>query len=243
MDCFFIQHQQSGKTLLQLIYNIKRNISVPLQGNSKHFVELDYTGHYFSDGIRHLYYKTPAFLDKYPDGAILIESNFQTVTHHVPHALKQTIFYLNTDSLILRNSSGFTPAGVNNSLRYIDKDYRTWQIVDSVRIINGLPCRFATLSSNNGNIICSIWFFSDIPMFAGINGLFNTPGLIVEAQSYSTNETFTLVSFEMPDNLPEKTFWPEEFNYTFKKMRDLKANATTTPQNEKNKQRYEIMNQ
>lgn len=107
---------------------------------------------------------------------------------------------------------------------YYSPDYRSWQIFDSTKIINGLPCKYANTKSRSGGILCDIWFYPEIPMPVAFHSLINVPGLIVEANYYNTKESFTLINFEQEVPINPNIFWPRLFNEPFKKIKDAKKN-------------------
>jgi len=195
-------------------YEIKRTRKAATSDNPEALMTLNLTGYYYRNGSNSIFFCRPDYLKNYPD-AIYQPGNMSLLNDSL-----QNITYANLDSLLIRYRVGASNGLSSNVMYNYAPDYRSWEIYDTVRIINGLPCKYATTKSRSGDILCEIWFYPEIEMPVSINTLINVPGLIVEGTYFNTQETFKLAHFDLDVPFSQDVFWPEYFNEPFKKMPD-----------------------
>lgn len=175
------------------------SISKPVVGpENKILATLTSVGYLFRDGGRYLYYEKPNYLDKYPDGTIVIQTDAShSSVYNVCMDTLQFIHYTNTDSLFTVHrphyNSATHAAGVNYKQQY-EADYFTWVILPETKVISGIKCQKATMSIR-GNLQWVIWFTPKVKVQCGVNGTIGVPGLIVEAECPPLKTSYELMDF------------------------------------------------
>jgi len=202
-------------------YDVKREVmGAPKELNVP---PVDLTCYYYKKANRVISFLKADYLKDYPGGVFYIKES-SSIGHSFTlyRDTLQAISYFALDSMILRTHTEGGLEENDNRWFYYDEDYRQWQKLDETASIQGMQCHRAILKADNGTPMAEIWYNPEIEMPVGMRNLINVPGLIVKATYFGTHETFTLKSFSTTSDIPDEVFWPKEFNYPFKKYRDLK---------------------
>lgn len=204
-------------------YDVKREVmSAPKELNVP---PVDLTCYYYKKANRVISFLKADYLKDYPSGVLYFKENSSIgYSFTLYKDTLQAISNFDLDSMILRIHTEGGLEENDNRWFYYAKDYRQWQKLDEIASIQGMQCHRALLKADNGTPIAEIWYNPEIEMPVGMRNLINVPGLIVKATYFGTHETFTLKSFSTTSDIPDVVFWPKEFNYPFKKYRDLKRN-------------------
>lgn len=190
-------------------YSVESTREVQLASGKTEFVKLNYRGYLYKSGNRYISFFKPLFLQEWENGVVKVADGFSV---SVSTDTVQALSYLDLDSNIVRTRTDF---GGLNKVRKFDPGIIKWQIMPDTKIINGLPCQKALLDFNGKTNLCEVWFCSDINVSVSLRNLPGLPGLLVEADYYSANEKYQLLSYNLGEDLPPSIFWPREFNQPF----------------------------
>lgn len=205
----------------------------------------EYTGMLYKKGSRYISFKKPLYLDKYPSGTIdFVYSANHSGSVGVFMDTIQSLNYIDFDSLLWRYRSDMSGKGnvTFNYMRNFEPEAKQWEILPETKEINGLACQKAILKSLDGRIVHEVWFSPDVSMLAGPVDIFGLPGLVVEAHSFLSRQTWILESYVSEIDISDSTFWPNEFLQSFKELSPLKKRTTIEGPSKKEKQ-MEIINQ
>lgn len=176
---------------LKAKYSIRKSVlHTDASGIAKTVTTLDYDGFFLKKDNQYIFFKRPLFLDKYPDGAIEIQTNNQNefFTSIVSSDTIQGIYYTNADSLKVKYR--FDVPGnakitdVLNFERNYELGYQKWDILPDVKVIQGLNCQKAKWIGSNGILQWEVWFVTDVPINYGPSGIIGVPGLVVETECF-----------------------------------------------------------
>jgi GLPGLI family protein len=198
------------------IYSVERIITVKTSGLKTLSTTLNYNGYLYKSGNRYISFFKPLFLDKYEDGSLEIVPGHRV---EINKDSVQAISYVDLDSNIVRTRTDLVKI---NKLRSFTPGYIKWQIMPETKNINGLECQRALMDFNGKTNLCEIWFCSDLNIPVSLRNLPDLPGLLVEANYYSAQETYKLISYKLEDSIPRNIFWPAEFKETFYDQRAKK---------------------
>lgn len=229
---------------IEATYQVSQDIFATLDGEKKKVATIESTGHLYRKDGRYIYFENPNYLDKFPGGMVKINVAADQV-HFVGlcEDSVQKINFKNMDSLMRYYRPHISGKGQSkvNYKQYFDADYFQWEMIPETKQIQGLKCQRAMLSINN-SLQWIVWFTSAIPMQAGLMNIIGIPGLIVEAESVPMNTRYSLVSYTLDKEIPEKVFHPKEFEQPFE-LRPKPVKRTTTPEKSKIQKQAELTNQ
>lgn len=235
----------SGQTFEARYKVVKDIFSSDNKGGQKLLASLDLEGFLYQKNGRYISFKKPLYLEKYPLGRIDIkisDNNISSISLYMDSL--QTISYIDTDSLVLRNRNDNSGTGNThfNFFRKFEPGIQQWNLSADSKEMNGLKCQKAQLFSAAGTLVYEAWFCPDIPMGAGPMNTCDLPGLIVEMKCLPFNEYWVLEKYTRGAVFDDSVFWPAEFNQPFKEQRPVKRPDKAEEPSKKEK-RMDILNQ
>jgi len=203
---------QSKAQTLEAKYLVTQQWDMQIANNKTKTVNVEFTGHFYRNKNRYIYFNTPNFLKLYP-GGIIKDDNYSL---EICSDSIQYLSYHDLDSNIRiyrRDMPGKAKADFNikDNARQIK-----WKIdyLDETREISGLLCQKANLSVS-GYPQWIVWFAPSIPMDVGIGNMSQLPGLVVEAEMIPTRTKYVLQKYVVNGVIDEKIFHPREFEQRF----------------------------
>jgi GLPGLI family protein len=195
-------------------YDVQRTLTFKISETESKSIQLDYIGYFYKANNKYISFLKPQYLDIYPEGAIEIAPNYFASIYS---DTLQGISYADLDSNIARRRTEITGKGITgfNRTRTVVPGGMHWKVMPEKRVIDGLNCQRALLEFNGKTNYCEVWFCSDINVQVSLCNLMDLPGLLVEANYFSIQETYKLKSYKLVDYLPTSIFWPNEFNHPF----------------------------
>ncbi|MCC8408535.1 GLPGLI family protein [Mucilaginibacter sp. UR6-1] len=239
---FFILSMKLQAQNISARYTITKNVSITT-GDKKKEVSLNLTGNYYRKGNRYIFWEQADYLSKYQQGTISVNIDNDYYIYNLNTDTIQALYYHDYDSLIVRyglNTNVKQPNGLKQPMREnpFEKNYSLpWVISQETKIIKGFKCQKATDRDQ-----WVVWFCPDIPADVSLHRLRGLPGLVVEAYSLPTNETFLLTDYKLTANIDDKVFARNELKGPFKKGALLKS-LKTTPEKTKAEKQQELLNQ
>ncbi|SCB71789.1 GLPGLI family protein [Chitinophaga costaii] len=221
LTVLFVLHAPTANAQsLQAEYTVTFTIKMDLDGGDVHRESITLKGFLYRKGNRYIYFERPAYLNKYPDGAISVSPNpYHTYSFSLNTDTIQSINYYDFDSLVYRRRVDQLST-LPNRIQNFDPNYYQWVFLTDTKEINGLHCQKATLTLH-GIPQWELWFCPDIPMQAGVENIMGVPGLVVDAESIPDHRHYTLDSYDTNGVVQDSLFWPQEFNQPFDKRSDL----------------------
>lgn len=238
----FFQTALSAQTL-QAKYVITTTVKAPLPAGGEKQIPLTYSGQLYRKANRYIYFEKPDYLNKYPDGEIVIIEGNNTSTIDLGKDTMQGVCYMDYDSSIIRWRDSYVPGYLSNHVQHFDSSLfawatKRWQLEDETKEINGLTCRKARIEKQ-----WVAWYCPDIPMQFGIsNARGGLPGMIVEADRLADNKHYVLESYTTGGNIDDRIFWPALFNEPFQKEIDFKILPHSNKSNQQQK-RLDLLRQ
>ena len=87
-------------------------------------------------------------------------------------------------------------------------------------------------------IYCEIWYYPDVKLGFGVNGLIDVPGTIVQFSSEITKTTYYLQELKIDEPIDPAVFWPD----IFKTAEFVDENQLTKP-SANDRKKSDIMSQ
>jgi GLPGLI family protein len=217
-----------GQTLIAR-YKITREVyATDNTGSKTQVASLPLTGYLYKKGNCYISFARPLYLDQYPGGTIAVKTSTDAPPTDIGLFMDtlQSISYMHFDSMIVRYRNDRTGRNnvTSNYTRAFSPGGKNWEYTNETKEINGLKCQKAKLEVN-GRKIWDVWFCADIPMHAGPQLIYDLPGLVVEMQSFATNEKWTLENYNATASVSQSIFWPNEFKQAFQQLQPLKKQA------------------
>ena len=220
---------------IKAVYRIDEEIIIN-GGNGNKSLSLSLTGHYYKSGNKYIYWESPDYLAKYPDGKVTISNDNVFNIYTVNADTIQKLYYHDYDSLIVRMGLFSEYQRPITEFRFEADASLPWVFETDTKVINGLKCQLATWSNQ-----WRVWFCPDIPAKTSLHGLQGLPGLVVEADCPPTNAHYTLLNYDMPTMIQEAVFSPNVFNQPMVKGGLLKRKAI--PVKTKQEKQAELLKQ
>ena len=244
ISCLLFFLKLNSQTL-EAHYKVQQSVNISSDPTRSKTLTLEYDGYLYRSDGKYIYFQKPLYLNKYPSGEIIESSGNAYNIYTLTMDTIQRIVYSNTDSMIVRRLlDGGNDDLKEFSVRCFEWGSFEWQLLPETKIINGLLCQRAQ-QYNPGNpkeLIWDVWFCPDINIGFGPLNIRDIPGLVVEAESFTMQETYVLQSYNANISIPDCFFWPKEFDHAkFTKLPFLKANPNR--EKSKNQKKAEIINQ
>ncbi|MBC6108792.1 hypothetical protein H7U22_00005, partial [Pedobacter sp. CCM 8938] len=182
--------------------------------------------------------ETPSYLKKYPMGEISVNTINGIESFDLHKDTTQWLYYCDFDKMIIRAkvSSEATPIYENSfELGYGQE----WIYKPETKTINSLKCQLAEDTANQWKI----WFCPDIQNSINLSGIFNLPGLVVQADFLPFNEHYQLISYDTQSAICDAVFEPKEFKQVKKDTRVLKSYHGKPGKKTKLEKQQEILKQ
>lgn len=212
MICFY-----QGQALAQpgpdvtAIYDVEQSISFKSITKNNHFTA-KFEGYIYSSPIQGkiISYLKPAYWEEYPEGYIpfLNEDNTSNKTYLNTDSIQYIFLY---DSIINKQFYYITTPG-----RYplsdaypIKKNIHRWKIFDETKTIAGFQCYRAFVYGGNSEVpFWEVWVNYELGISNGFLGLSDIPGLLVQAENFTSGYKFTLREIKS-EPIDKLVFWPE----------------------------------
>lgn len=208
---------------LTLVYDAKQTQSI---GNNKSVV-LPYTGYiyYSPDKQKLISFLRPDYLSEFPDGKKVIEEkNNQFSIHEVTTDSLQYVdlYDIGQQKQWSMYNSGFSDQDRHFIQRTLNKMQQKWKMTEETKVINGFFCqKWFVYGGNAKSPFWEVWISKEYTIPYGILMLSYTPGLIVEAENYSSAFKFKLKEIKngtIENIRGQDIFWPKIFQKaTFEK--------------------------
>jgi len=228
---------------LEIRYKVIQSISIALGEKRVKNMNIDYDGYVYQAGKKTISFLKPLFLDKYPTGEILLWEGSNAYSHSLSVDTQQLIFLYDTDSMNMWKCLNSSDPETNMFItQKFEKNITRWQILSDTKKLKGLTCKRAKLINAENELICDIWYTTEVPNEYNLAGLTDLPGMIVSANYPMAGLSFELGEFKMGIDVNNDVFWPAEFRKAkFTSWPALLSNnRTSKPKLDK---RAEIMNQ
>lgn len=164
-------------------------------------------------------YEELASKDDESDSPSYVKSNKNSVLIR-SNKKKDKNFYFRQDSIFFFKK---TFLGKNLTIKENESVFESWNLVDSVKVINKIKCYLATKSFRGRTYLA--WYNPKIPTNAGPWKFLNLPGLIFEAYDSSKEFHLILKSFKSSEftDLNSLQIELEEFEnfYTISELNDF----------------------
>ena len=228
---------------LEIRYNVIQSISIALGEKRNKNINLEYDGYVYQTGKKTISFLKPLFLDTYPTGEILLWEGSVPYSHNISVDTQQLIFLYDIDSMNMWKCLNSSDPETNMFItQKFEKNISRWQILSDTKKLKGLTCKRAKLINADNELICDIWYTTEVLNEYNLAGLTDLPGMIVSANYPAVGLSFELGEFKMGIDINKDVFWPAEFKKAkFTSWPAILSNYR--PSKPKVDKRAEIMNQ
>ncbi|MCA0396288.1 MAG: hypothetical protein LCH51_02710 [Bacteroidetes bacterium] len=218
-------------------YSIRRIESVALDEKTNKEIQLDFEGFLYKAGSKVISFWKPLYLAQYPTGTIEFATSKGSYIYGFCMDTMQFVNVYHTDSLRVWSffcTTIIEPAFTTTKYKAAQS---IWKILPETRLINGLLCKHA-LQMLGEKIYCEIWYYPDVKLGFGMDGLIDVPGTIVQFSSDITKTTYQLIELKVDEPIDPAFFWPDIFKKA--KFYEVTQNSQTILTE---KMKSDIMNQ